>query len=156
MPRCLYHILTIYINSFVDASCWNSKKNNQQMILMPDRNCWFANPESPFFLSYDTGVSHQTMRRNNTNIWRAVLLRQLSWIIHFVMNTITWLYIRWFHWYTEVFCLTLCRSMVSFAFFELTRTRLIPGCLKSSQIWSGAAAPFDHDISKLNYCELIF
>jgi len=46
--------------------------------------------------------------------------------------------------------------MVPFALSDLIRLRLIPGCPKSSQIWSGAPAPFDHNINKLNYYELIF
>ena len=54
----LYHMWTIYINPFYDARCWNSEKNNRQMIFLTDQNCWIADPEAPSFLSYDTGVFH--------------------------------------------------------------------------------------------------
>ena len=55
----LYRIKIIYINIFYDARYWNSEKNNRQMIFLISLLQWIADTERSFFLSYDTGVSHQ-------------------------------------------------------------------------------------------------
>ena len=37
------------------------------MIFITDQNCWFAHVEPPYFLSYDTGVSHHIYETKQCN-----------------------------------------------------------------------------------------
>lgn len=82
------------------------------MIFITDQNCWFADPESPFFLSYDTGVSHQSFETKQYKSPSGYAIPASFINFSFGYQAYNCLYIGCFHRYSEVFCLTWCRSMV--------------------------------------------